>query len=134
MRLLTARDDIFRDFVYPAAMTPETLLREWLSLRYWLLKCVLPVAIALTGLLLALRFVFKDPQSLDHNSLIVAFFAVYFIVVRGGHIVMIRSMHFDLLRTYGDDYRNALGYLPMGQMKRRKDRPLPGGRVRRSRG
>lgn len=100
-------------------MTPELLERDWLSLRYWLRSCVLPSAIVLLIILGLIRVFDPEAVSLNHKAVIIGFFVFYFIVVRGGHIMMIRSMHFDMKRRYKDAYRERLAYLPIGQMKRR---------------
>lgn len=100
-------------------MTPELLERDWLSLRYWLQRCVLPSAMFLILALILLRMIDADTSNLNHNALIVSFFVLYFILVRGGHIIMIRSMHFEMKRKYEEAYREKLAYLPIGQMKRR---------------
>jgi len=100
-------------------MTPELLERDWLSLRYWLLRCVLPSTLILILVLGLFRVVMDTPSTLNHNAVIVGFFALYFILIRGGHILMIRSLHFDLKRKYEAAYREKLAYLPIGQMKRR---------------
>ena len=100
-------------------MTPELLERDWLSLRYWLLRCVLPSAIVLLIALALLRLTASSDKYLNHSAVIVGFFAVYFVLVRGGHLIMIRSMHFDMKRKYEEAYRERLAYVPIGQMKRR---------------
>ena len=100
-------------------MTPELLERDWLSLRYWLQTCVLPSAVVLLVILGILRLMDSESIGLNHKAVIVGFFAFYFIIVRGGHILMIRSMHFDMKRRYKEAYRERLAYLPIGQMKRR---------------
>jgi len=100
-------------------MTPELLERDWLSLRFWLLRSVLPSAIVLLVSLVLIRILDPNALSLNHKAVIVGFFAVYFILVRGGHLIMIRSMHFEMKRKYEDAYRERLAYLPIGQMKRR---------------
>lgn len=100
-------------------MTPELLERDWLSLRYWLQWCVLPSALALIIVLGLIRLIGSEASYLNHSSVIVGFFAVYFVLVRGGHLIMIRSMHFDLKRRYEEAYRERLAYLPIGQMKQR---------------
>lgn len=100
-------------------MTPELLERDWLSLRYWLQRCVLPSAIILLVILGLLRLIDSETVSLNHKAVIVGFFAVYFVLVRGGHLIMIRSMHFELKRKYEDAYREKLAYVPIGQIKRR---------------
>jgi len=100
-------------------MTPELLERDWLSLRYWLLRCVLPSSLVLILVLGVFRLMIDQPSNLNHNAVIVGFFALYFVLIRGGHILMIRSLHFDLKRKYEEAYREKLAYLPIGQMKRR---------------
>ena len=105
--------------VYKPIMTPELLERDWLSLRYWLQRCVLPSAMFLLVALILLRMIDADRSDLNHNALIVGFFVLYFILVRGGHIIMIRSLHFELKRKYEESYREKLAYVPIGQIKRR---------------
>ena len=100
-------------------MTPEILERDWLSLRYWLQRCVLPSAIFLIVVLGGLRLIDPEAVSLNHKAVIVGFFVFYFILVRGGHLIMIRSLHFELKRKYEDTYRERLAYVPIGQIKRR---------------
>ena len=100
-------------------MTPELLERDWLSLRYWLLRCVLPSAIVLLIVLALLRLTASSDKYLNHSAVIVGFFAAYFVLVRGGHLIMIRSMHFEMKRKYEEAYRERLAYVPIGQMKRR---------------
>jgi len=107
------------NLVYNPNMTPELLERDWLSLRYWLQRCVLPSAIVLLVILGLLRLMDAEAVGLNHKALIVGFFVFYFILVRGGHILMIRSMHFEMKRKYEEAYRERLAYLPIGQMKRR---------------
>lgn len=93
-------------------MSPEELETRWLSLRYWLQKCVLPSAITLAGLLLALPVVLPKPAYRLETMVIFAFFTLYFVLFRGGHLIMIRSMHFDLKKTYGPKYESRLKSLP----------------------
>ena len=100
-------------------MTPELLERDWLSLRYWLTRCVLPSMMFLLGALILLRMIDADMSNLNHNAVIVGFFVFYFVLVRGGHIIMVRSLHFELKRKYEDHYREKLAYVPIGQIKRR---------------
>lgn len=93
-------------------MSPVELETRWLSLRFWLLRCVLPSALSLTGLLL-LVFMFMDhPQYKDQTAVILGFSTLYFVLFRGGHLFMIRSMHFDLKRTYGKAYEARLQAMP----------------------
>jgi len=100
-------------------MTPELLERDWLSLRYWLQRCVLPCAVFLLAVLGLFRLIDADISNLNHNAVIVGFFALYFVLVRGGHIIMMRSLHFELKRKYEEAYREKLAYVPIGQIKRR---------------
>ena len=108
-----------RFFVYSLIMTPELLERDWLSLRYWLQRCVLPCAVFLVVILSIFRLIDSDSMNLNHNAVIVGFFALYFVLIRGGHIIMIRSLHFELKRKYEEAYREKLAYVPIGQIKRR---------------
>lgn len=93
-------------------MTPNELETRWLSLRYWLVKCVLPSAITLGTLIVLLPVVLPDPMYRTETMAIFAFFTLYFVLFRAGHMVMIRSMHFDLLKTYGPKYEERLKALP----------------------
>jgi len=64
-------------------MTPFELERGYLSLRCWLQRIVLPSAAVLAVTLLIFRWITTDTKILDHNSVIIAFFIFYFILVRG---------------------------------------------------
>lgn len=48
------------------------------------------------------------PRFRDHNATIVGFFAFYFVLVRGGHMIMIRSLNKDLMRKHEAAYRYEL--------------------------
>lgn len=100
-------------------MTPELIERDWLSLRYWLRRCVLPSAIILVIILCLLRIMSSDPEDLNQSALIVGFFTLYFILVRGGHIIMIRSLHFDLMKKHERLYREKLAHFSHVKMGRR---------------
>ena len=100
-------------------MSPETLQRDWLSLRYWLLRCVLPSAVILLIILALLKLTARTPRALDHMAVIAGFFTLYFILVRGGHIVMMRSLHKDLLKKHETRYGEILAQLNPVTMKRR---------------
>lgn len=93
-------------------MTTYELEKHWLSLKYWVRSSVLPITLLLLLMLLLLKFWFTDLSSQNHNSLIIGFFCFYFILIRGGHLIMIRSMHFELKKKYGDAYNERLSYLP----------------------
>lgn len=48
------------------------------------------------------------PRFRDHNATIVGFFAFYFVLIRGGHMIMIRSLNKDLMRKHEAAYRYEL--------------------------
>ena len=100
-------------------MTPELIERDWLSLRYWLQRCVLPAAVVLTFILLIMLRISSDAKDLNQSALIVGFFTLYFIVVRAGHLVMIRSLHFEMLRKHESLYREKLAGWSEDNMSRR---------------
>lgn len=100
-------------------MTPELIERHWLSLRYWLQRCVLPSSIILFIILIVLRAISSNREDLSQSALIVGFFTLYFICVRGGHIIMIRSLHFDLMRKHETLYREKLAQHSQAKMGRR---------------
>lgn len=100
-------------------MSPDALERDWLSLRAWLHSCVLPSAVVLLVILLALKVMDNTARELDHKAVIVGFFTIYFILVRGGHIVMMRSLHKDLLKKHEARYGEILAQLNPATMKRR---------------
>lgn len=62
--------------------------------------------------LLAFLFLFSAVSELerfrDHNATIVGFFAFYFVLIRGGHMIMIRSLHKELLTKHEEAYRYEL--------------------------
>lgn len=93
-------------------MSPKELERDWLSLRCWLQRCVGPSAVVLLLTLLAFRLISEDTKTLDHNAVIVGFTMLYFILVRGGHMIMIRSLHKEMLRKYEKGYALRLAKLP----------------------
>ncbi len=100
-------------------MTPEILEQDWLSFRFWALRCVLPAILFLLLILGFLRLFAGQGTALDHSTVIVSFFTVYFILIRGGHILMMRSLHKDLMKTYQEAYSHKLGYISCAEFKRR---------------
>jgi len=100
-------------------MSSDDLERRWLSLRYWLLRCVLPSVCILVLILLVLRWISDNPAVLNHNAVIVGFFTLYFILVRGGHMLMIRSLNTELKQTFGPAYEARLANWPAKTMRRR---------------
>jgi len=99
-------------------MTVHDLETRMLSLRSWLLGCVLPSAAILCVTLLLFRSVTRDPSILNHNAVIVGFFMFYFVLIRGGHLIMIRSLHRELKTKYKDEYKQKLAALPPNFKKR----------------
>lgn len=100
-------------------MSPEALSYRWLSLRVWLLRTVLPSALSLVLVLLLLQSIGPDSKTLDHTAVMVGFAALYFTLFRGGHILMIRSLHFDMLRRHPEAYREKLLAFADTNLKRR---------------
>jgi len=93
-------------------MTFNRLEIDYLSFRAWVRGCVLPSLICLITALLLLRLIVTSQQVLNQGGLILAFFTVYYFLIRGGHILMIRSLHFDLKRRFESSYAEHLAYLP----------------------
>lgn len=106
-------------FLYKRLMTPEIMERDWLSLRFWLRRCVLPACVILVLVLFVMRAASADIQDLNQSALIAGFFTLYFILIRGGHILMIRSLHFDLMRRHESLYREKLAARCQEKMSRR---------------
>ncbi len=93
-------------------MSALELEKNWLSLHYWLRRVVLPSSLVLIAVLFFLRTLISIPQYRDQAAALIGFFTLYFILIRGGHLLMIRSMHFDLKKTYGEKYDLRLAKLP----------------------
>lgn len=93
-------------------MTSYELETQHLSLHYWLTRCVLPAALLLLVLLALLPQFITVELYKDQTSAVFGFFILYFVLVRGGHLIMIRSMHFELKQTYGEAYDECLMSLP----------------------
>jgi len=93
-------------------MTMREIERDVLSLRCWLRRTVLPTALFLMVALLAMQAVAESETILNHRALIVGFFAIYFVLVRGGHMIMVRSLHTELKRKYPEPYAERLARLP----------------------
>jgi hypothetical protein len=100
-------------------MTTAELEARYLSLRCWLQRCVLPSAAVLVFALLAARAITERENLLNQNAAILSFSLLYFVLVRGGHILMIRSMHKELLKKYEPHYRARLAELPKVKSRRR---------------
>lgn len=99
-------------------MTPEALEQDWLSFRYWALKCVLPSMIVLLAILGLFNVVNQSAKDLDHTAVIVGFFTFYFVIVKGGHLLMVRSLHKELKKKYLEGYTHKLGYISRNEIKR----------------
>ncbi|MEM7730689.1 MAG: hypothetical protein AAF311_15715 [Pseudomonadota bacterium] len=100
-------------------MSPELVFHRWLSLRSWLLGTVLPSALALVAMLALLRAIGPSRDTLDHTSVMVGFAALYFMLFRGGHMLMIRSLHAEMMRKHEVAYRDRLSMIGEGELKRR---------------
>lgn len=98
-------------------MTPEQIEYHFLSLRAWLLRTVGPTAAALCLALLLCRGWLR-PDIRDHTAVLIGFAALYYVLIRGGHMVMIRSLHKDMLRRYEAEYRARLSALTADQLRR----------------
>ncbi len=55
-------------------MTPEFLISNYLCLRVWLQRIVLPTMLALLVFLYLFSVIFEAPRFRDHNATIVGFF------------------------------------------------------------
>ena len=100
-------------------MTPEFLISNFLSLRVWLQRIVLPTMLALLVFLYLFSVISDAPRFRDHNATIIGFFAFYFVLVRGGHIIMIRSLHQDLMKKHEAAYRYELAAVDTILFRRR---------------
>ncbi|GHA93443.1 hypothetical protein GCM10009069_15640 [Algimonas arctica] len=100
-------------------MSPEAVSRRWLSLRCWLIRTVCPAAIALIVVLGLLRALGPSETTLDHTAVMVGFAALYFTLFRGGHMLMIRSLHSEMMKNHPDAYRGKLARMTQGDLRRR---------------
>ena len=89
-------------------MTPESLITNYLCLRVWLQRIVLPIMLVLLVFLYLFSAISEAPRFRDHNATIVGFFAFYYVLVRGGHLIMIKSLHKDLMKKHEAAYRYEL--------------------------
>jgi len=89
-------------------MTPEMLIANHLCLRVWLQRIVFPTMLVLLVFLFLFAVISDAPRFRDHNATIVGFFAFYFVLIRGGHMIMIRSLNKDLMRKHEVAYRYEL--------------------------
>jgi len=91
-------------------MTPEQIEHHYLSLRVWVLRTVLPTMAALIMALLLCAGMSSEKLK-DQSAALIGFSALYFMLVRAGHITMVRSLHKDLLEKYETEYRVQLSHL-----------------------
>ena len=89
-------------------MTPESLITNYLCLRVWLQRIFLPTMLVLLVFLYLFSAISEAPRFRDHNATIVGFFAFYYVLVRGGHLIMIKSLHKDLMKKHEAAYRYEL--------------------------
>lgn len=94
--------------VSKSKMTPENLIAKHLCLRIWLQRIVLPTMLVLLMILYVFSSISEVPRFRDHNATLVGFFAFYFVLIRGGHMIMIRSLHKDLMHKFEAEYRYEL--------------------------
>lgn len=99
-------------------MTPEYLETHYLSVRYWVVRTLLPTAFILLLVLIVIGFLTGDGSELNHASVIAAFFAAYFVLIRAGHLFMIRAMHLTLKKEYAAVYPKKLASLPKNMNRR----------------
>ena len=84
-----------------------------------MVRTVFPAAGALLLVLGLLAAIGPDERTLDHTAALVGFSALYFILFRGGHILMIRSLHSEMMKKHQEAYREKLAAFPIGELKRR---------------
>ena len=65
-----------------------------------------------------LAFIGADEKTLDHTAVMVGFAALHVVLFRGGHMLMIRSLHRDMIHNPADAYRETLAELSEGELKR----------------
>lgn len=99
-------------------MSPEAVSHRWLSLHSWCARTVLPAAVSLIAVLALLRAFKPSETTLDHTAVMVGFAALYFILFRGGHVLMIRSLHVEMMKKHEDAYRDKLGRMTKKQLRR----------------
>lgn len=99
-------------------MSPEAVSHRWLSLRCWLVRTVFPAAGSLVAVLALLRAIGPNETTLDHTAVMVGFAALYFTVFRGGHMLMIRSLHVEMMKKHQDAYREKLARMTAKQLRR----------------
>lgn len=99
-------------------MSPEAVSLRWLSLRCWLIRTVFPAALSLIAMLALLRAIRPSDTTLDHTAVMVGFAALYFILFRGGHMLMIRSLHVEMMKKHEQAYREKLFRMTEQELRR----------------
>ena len=99
-------------------MSPEHIAARWLSLRCWMVRSVLPAALMVIVSLGLIRWVGADERVLNHSAALIGFGGLYFALFRGGHILMLRSLHTDMMRRFEDAYRERLRLIPEEKLRR----------------
>ena len=79
----------------------------------------MPAAIAVIACLYLIQFFDATDRTVDHAAVLIGFSGLYFILFRGGHILMIRSLHREMMKHHQDAYREKLAALPEPTLKRR---------------
>ena len=110
-------------------MTFRELERDVLSVHVWLRRTVLPTALVLVGVLLILRRSTSNVAELDHLSMFVSLMALWFVLVRGGHLLMVRSLHQEMKLKFEEAYAERLAKLPS---LRRRNAGFALARIKRS--
>ena len=99
-------------------MTPEAVADRYLSLRCWLQRSALPAAVAVVAFLLLIQQFGADERTVNHSAALIGFAGLYFVLFRGGHILMIRSLHGEMMKKHQEAYRKHLAMLTEGEIKR----------------
>ena len=100
-------------------MTPDSFTETYLSLRVWLQRIVLPTMLCLLVYLYMVSAFSDTPRFRDHSAVLIGFSAFYFVLIRGGHMVMIRSLHHDLMKKHEEAYRYELAAIDPILFRRR---------------
>ena len=99
-------------------MTPEAISRRWLSLRCWLQRSVLPGSLGVIAFVLLVQQFGASERTVDHAAALIGFAGLYFALFRGGHILMLRSLHSEMMRRHEEAYRAKLARLSEGELRR----------------
>lgn len=100
-------------------MTVTDVEAHFLSLRAYCRRVIIPAAVCVIAVLYMLKFGTKSEAILHHQAALVGFFGAYFVLVRGGHILMIRSLHKELKTKFKSAYEARLARLDLTVLRRR---------------